>query len=93
MTTEQFSEQDKMDITSRLRRIEGQIRGLQRMVDDERDCVEIVQQLAAARAALDRAGSVMLASGLRCCLAETKLDRRTQDRVETTLGALVALRT
>ena len=92
MTSGPFSAQDKLVITARLRRIEGQIRGLQRMIDDDRDCVEIVQQLAAARAALDRAGSVMVASGLRGCLAEVQLDRRTQAQVETTLGALASLR-
>ena len=39
-------------LTTRLRRVEGQLRGIQRMIDEERDCKEILQQMAAARAAL-----------------------------------------
>ena len=93
MTTDAFSEEDKADIGARLRRIEGQIRGLQRMVDEGRDCAEIVQQLTAARAALDRAGNVIVTSGLRGCLSETEIGKPTMDRVNTALNALASLRT
>ena len=92
MNTVLFAEKDKAGITARLRRIEGQIRGLQRMIDEERDCADIVQQLSAARAALDRAGNEIVVSGLRGCLSASKLDRVTASRVEKTLGALSALR-
>ena len=44
------------EITNRLKRVEGQVRGLQRMVEEERDCEAILTQLMAARAALDRVG-------------------------------------
>ena len=56
------------DIIKRLRRVEGQIRGLIRMLEDGRDCADIVTQVAAARRALDRAGFKLLSSGLRQCL-------------------------
>ncbi len=55
-------------IQVRLRRVEGQIAGLQRMLAAGRDCAEIAQQVAAARAALDRVAIDLLAAGLDRCL-------------------------
>ncbi len=55
-------------IQTRLRRIEGQVAGLQRMLETGRDCAEIAQQVAAARAALDRVAIDLVAAGLERCL-------------------------
>lgn len=52
----------------RLRRAEGQIAGVIRMLEDGRDCKDIVIQLAAVSRALDRAGFTVVAQGLRQCL-------------------------
>jgi DNA-binding FrmR family transcriptional regulator len=57
------------DITRRLRRVEGQVRGIQQMLTDGRDCRDIVTQLSAASRALDQAGFVLVAAGLTWCLA------------------------
>jgi DNA-binding FrmR family transcriptional regulator len=64
----QLSESEQDGILRRLRRIEGQIKGLQRMLREQRDCAEIVQQLAAARAALDHVAIGLLTAGLEHCL-------------------------
>ena len=56
------------EITTRLRRVEGQIRGIQRMIEDERDCEDIITQLMAARAALDKAGLLIVSSHVQQCL-------------------------
>ena len=56
------------EVTTRLRRVEGQIRGIQRMIEDERDCEDIITQLMAARAALDKAGLLIVSSHLKQCL-------------------------
>jgi DNA-binding FrmR family transcriptional regulator len=58
----------KDDMVARLRRIEGQIRGLQRMLAEDRDCTEIAQQMGAARSALERAYMQLVAAGLEHCL-------------------------
>lgn len=58
------------DVTNRLRRVEGQIGGLIRMIQDGRDCTEVITQLAAASRALDRAGFRILATGLTQCIAD-----------------------
>jgi DNA-binding FrmR family transcriptional regulator len=63
-------EQDaSADVIRRLRRIEGQIGGIVRMLEDHRECTDIVTQLSAASRALDRAGFKLLASGMRQCLS------------------------
>jgi DNA-binding FrmR family transcriptional regulator len=56
------------DVIKRLRRAEGQIRGVIAMLESGRDCADVVTQLAAVSRALDRAGFKIIASGLRQCV-------------------------
>ena len=56
------------DVIKRLRRAEGQIRGVIAMLESGRDCADVVTQLAAVSKALDRAGFKIIASGLQQCL-------------------------
>jgi DNA-binding FrmR family transcriptional regulator len=58
------------DLNRRLRRIEGQVRGLQQMLADGRECREIVAQVSAASKALDQVGFKLLVTGLSHCLAD-----------------------
>jgi DNA-binding FrmR family transcriptional regulator len=57
------------EVVKRLRRAEGQIRGVIAMLEAGRDCAEVVTQLAAVSRALDRAGFKIVASGLQQCMA------------------------
>jgi DNA-binding FrmR family transcriptional regulator len=57
------------DLTARLRRIEGQVRGIQQMLQDGRDCRDIVTQVSAATKALGQVGFMLVASGLTWCLS------------------------
>ncbi len=68
MTTLRLVQEAEAAIQMRLRRIEGQIVGLQRMLSERRDCTEIAQQVAAARAALDRVAMDLFAAGLEQCV-------------------------
>lgn len=56
------------DLIKRLRRVEGQVRGIQQMLLDQRDCRDVVTQLSAANKALEQAGFVLVAAGLTWCL-------------------------
>jgi DNA-binding FrmR family transcriptional regulator len=56
------------DLQMRLRRIEGQVRGIQAMLDDGRECAEVVTQIAAASKAMEQVGFKLVASGLTYCL-------------------------
>jgi DNA-binding FrmR family transcriptional regulator len=58
-------------VINRLRRAQGQIGGILRMIDEGRDCQDIVTQLAAVNHALDRAGFSIIATGLKQCLTES----------------------
>ena len=71
------------DIQQRLRRIEGQVRGLQRMVDDDRGCREIVTQIAAVRQALSGVSQVLVTRYAQTCLAnpDTPRDRMISDLI------------
>lgn len=58
----------KSDLHTRLRRIEGQVRGIQNMLEEQRECRDIVTQIAAVTKAMEQVGFRMLASGLTNCL-------------------------
>ncbi len=56
------------DMLVRLRRIEGQVRGLQRMIEERRQCEEVITQIMAARAALDKVGLMALQQYVEECI-------------------------
>jgi DNA-binding FrmR family transcriptional regulator len=58
----------RADVQRRLGRIEGQARGIQRMLDEGRECQDVVQQLLALRAAVSRVTAVIVAENLEECL-------------------------
>ena len=58
------------DVLGRLRRVEGQIGGIIRMIEEGRDCADVVTQLAAASRALDKAGFKIIATGMRQCMVQ-----------------------
>lgn len=61
---------DKTAILNRLRRIEGQVRGVSQMVEDDRYCIDILHQVQAIKAALSRAESEILKDHAACCVSE-----------------------
>jgi DNA-binding FrmR family transcriptional regulator len=60
----------KDDVLKRLRRVEGQVRGLQRMVDEDTYCIDVLTQIAAATKALEAVALGLLEEHLRHCVAE-----------------------
>jgi len=69
MTTTPGYSHDKDAVTKRLRRIEGQVRGLQRMVDEDRYCIDVLEQVSAATRALQSVALVLLEEHLAHCVA------------------------
>jgi DNA-binding FrmR family transcriptional regulator len=61
------------DIIKRLKRVEGQIRGLQAMIDDDRDCNDVLTQFAAANRALSRAGFRFFSATMEQCRLDPEL--------------------
>jgi DNA-binding FrmR family transcriptional regulator len=73
--------QAKTSVLKRLQRIEGQVRGLTRMVEDDRYCIDIVTQISAVRAALRRAEEEILRDHVAHCVEDAiKSGNRTEQR-------------
>jgi DNA-binding FrmR family transcriptional regulator len=70
------------DLIKRLRRVEGQIGGVIRMLEQGRDCADIVTQLAAANRALHRAGFKLVSAGMQQCMNPTKSGSMPVERME-----------
>ena len=64
------SEKETKDLVTRLNRVEGQIRGIRNMVEEERYCVEILNQVSAVQAALNSFSKELLASHIHSCVVE-----------------------
>jgi DNA-binding FrmR family transcriptional regulator len=60
----------KVELQRRLSRVEGQVRGIQNMLTEDRECRDVVTQIAAASKALEQVGFRLLASGLTSCLKD-----------------------
>ncbi|HRW17468.1 MAG TPA: metal-sensitive transcriptional regulator [Dermatophilaceae bacterium] len=83
MTTVELTPEEMTKIANRLRRAQGQIGGVLKMIEEGRECQDIVMQLAAVRRAVDRAGFSIIATGLKQCVTEAH--DRGDDEVDTTL--------
>jgi len=86
---------DKDKVKNRLRRISGQVDGLERMVDDERYCIDILTQVSAVQAALDKVALALLSEHSRHCVvgAEKREDReRLTDEMMGAVGRLLRSR-
>lgn len=58
------------DVQNRLKRAEGQLRGVQRLLEEGADCQAVITQLTAAQAALHRTGLRLMSAGMRYCITE-----------------------
>ncbi|HEV2281346.1 MAG TPA: metal-sensitive transcriptional regulator [bacterium] len=79
-------------LLARLRRVEGQIRGLQRLLEDGASCETVVHQLFAAKSALEKVGVRLLVTNMRRCVAREMAGdvtaRRALDRITETFARL-----
>ncbi|MDD4171542.1 MAG: metal-sensitive transcriptional regulator [Syntrophomonas sp.] len=79
-------------IISRLRRIEGQVRGVQRMVEEEADCGEILNQIAAIKSAVHHAGVLMFENHAQECIARSLKEgdqERSFDEIVRVMGRFI----
>ncbi len=77
---------DTTALLNRLRRIEGQIRGIQRMVEEDRECDDLVTQIMAVRSGVEQVGRILLDRHLeRCLLTGSDVDAARLDEVKKVL--------
>ena len=80
------------ELLKALRRIEGQARGVQRMIEDGRPCDEVVRQVSAMRGAVDRFNHRLVASNLLACVEDVELGPQVKHRLDRGLRALSEIR-
>jgi DNA-binding FrmR family transcriptional regulator len=85
------SPETKEQLIQRLRRIEGQVRGVQGMLDEERDCHEIMQQLSAIRSAVQSASRVFLQEYATECLLEPGEEQDTRAKREKVIRDMITM--
>jgi CsoR family transcriptional regulator, copper-sensing transcriptional repressor len=79
---------NREELIARLRRIEGQIRGLQRMVEEDKYCIDILTQMTSATAALRAVGLGLLDEHVRHCVKESIEQGAGDEKVEELLAAV-----
>lgn len=90
-----LNQKTEKDVIARLKKIEGQIRGVQRMIDEGRYCVDVVMQITAAEAALHGAAEIILKNHLQTCvLAAFRSDdtKECQEKVDELMKVYGKLR-
>lgn len=76
-----YSEQ-KDDLIKRLKKIEGQIKGIQKMIEDEKYCVDVLVQIAAVRSAINKVGSIILKSHAMGCVVNSADESERKEKVD-----------
>ncbi|EPH66474.1 metal-sensitive transcriptional regulator [Enterococcus sp. AZ040] len=66
------------DILNRLKRTEGQLRGIQKMIEDEKECADVITQLSAVSSSVNRIMGIIVAENLKNCLENPDSDTETQ---------------
>ena len=70
---------EKKDILNRLKRAEGQLRGIQKMIEDEQECIDIVTQLTAVRSSFNRTMGLVISNQITRALQDPNLDLAQQE--------------
>jgi CsoR family transcriptional regulator, copper-sensing transcriptional repressor len=79
---------DKERLKNRLRRIAGQVGGLERMIDEERYCIDILTQISAVRAAVDKVALELLDEHTRHCVVGAETTALREERTEEMMDAV-----
>ena len=85
------TEEEQRDLINRLSRIEGQVRGIRRMVEEDAYCIDIINQVSAANAALNSFTKILLADHIHTCVTEDVLNGSSEkvDELVKTLQKLM----
>ena len=81
----------KDDLLKRLRRIEGQVRGIERMVEEDRYCTDVITQISAVQAALDKVALGLLDGHARHCVIEGHGEGGPEELTDELMGAVARL--
>lgn len=79
----------RKDVQNRLRRIEGQVKGVEKMIDSGANCKDILIQVAAIRSALNKVGGIVLENYAKDCISSTDGDCFPKDKIDEMMEALL----
>jgi len=79
------------DVIKRLAKIEGHIRGIRRMIDENKECPDILLQLAAVRAAISKVGRIVLEDHVETCIAQAAKEGKVESAVVELKEALIRI--
>jgi CsoR family transcriptional regulator, copper-sensing transcriptional repressor len=82
------NESDKERLSRRLKRIEGQVRGIDAMIKNDRDCIEVLQQLTSVSGALKGVWLQITANHLRGCITEATQDHQNEKLIDELVAHL-----
>lgn len=80
--------EEKQSVINRLKRIEGQVRGIQRMVEEDRYCVDILVQISAINAALKKVGFTVTERHMKHCISHAVKDGEGESAIEELLDVM-----
>ena len=83
-----LTDKEKGELKLRLKKIIGQTNGIDKMLDDGRYCVDIVQQILAARAALNKVALIILESHAKSCVVSAIKENRADESIDELLNVL-----
>lgn len=82
------TDQEKKAINNRLKRIEGQIRGIQRMIDEERYCIDVLVQISAVQAALKQVGFTVVERHMEHCVSHAIKSEDSEEMIKELVEVL-----
>ena len=80
---------NKETVVKRLRRVEGQVKGIQRMVEEGKGCSDILIQVAAARAALNKVGGIIIENHMKECLRNYVKDGDSDEALDLLIDTMI----
>jgi DNA-binding FrmR family transcriptional regulator len=83
-----LNDKEKADLRQRLKKVSGQINGIDKMLEDSRYCVDILQQILAARAALNKVALLILESHAKSCIVTAIKEDRAEQSIDEFMGVL-----
>lgn len=79
----------KEDILIRMKKIEGQVKGIQRMIDGGKECSDIMIQISAIRSAINKVGGIIMERYIKECLYDTIKKEESEEKIEDIINTLV----
>lgn len=83
-----LTDKEKVELRQRIKRVAGQVNGIDKMLDEGRYCIDIIQQILAARAALNKVALIILESHAKSCVVAAIREDRAEQSIEELMDVL-----